>query len=125
MNRATKAFLVLNTIWLLLLGLPVVLLEYTSGAAGAYSMVAIQSLAAIVLLLGIVTLAFRLHRFIAGLRVLLYIVMLGQGVLLLFAMRHFFSLQGILAILMHIALIVYLIGFRGFLVSRDAEEHFN
>lgn len=66
----------------------------------------------------------RLTRFIGFARLLIYVVMLILGLQILLTIKYFFSVYGILTIVIDAFVIFYLIGMRGYLASELAAKYF-
>jgi hypothetical protein len=94
------------------------------GATMVLHVTIIQSTTTGVLMISIFTLATRYERIVPLLRPLIYAVMLGQGVLVLFSLKSVSSLTDVASVLVSILFVVYLIGFRGYLASNEAREYF-
>jgi hypothetical protein len=122
-QKQAKFFLIANSIWLVIVVLAMVGIK-AMGATMVMHVNLIQSVTAGVLIISIFTLVTRYERIIPLLRPLIYAVLLGQGVLVLFSIKSLSSLTGAASLLISLLFVVYLIGFRGYLASNDAKEYF-
>ena len=66
----------------------------------------------------------RLNRLIGFTRVLVYTLLLALGLNVLLMLKHLVTGYGLLTILFNVAVIVFIIGVRGYLASEHAHKYF-
>ena len=67
---------------------------------------------------------YKIQRLLGFIRLLIYVISIMQGLLVLLMLKDLFSVLGMLFILSAVLLVIYLIGVRGYLSSKQTLNYF-